>query len=172
MALEFEEKQVFVAHRLGPYQDKARPLVVKLHPDLKQKVLNNKKILAKKLNADKKGYFINSQLPDQWVEERRERLEQIKQAKATAKEDKVEVDIEIKERKVYINKQPVKKFLHTPRPKDLFVDSYEQDKIDKLKLLNSDTLSEKGSSFTAYGLKCSSMTRGQKRICKVETAIP
>ena len=157
-----------MAHRLGKYDGKARNIVVKLDPELKSKLFENKKKLAEKCNEADKKFFVNTQLPDQWVAERRERRQQIREVQETARKEKQAVNIEVHNRQVHVNNHPDKKYLQVPRPKELFVDTHEQEKIDKINMTNSDTQQEKDSTFTAYVVKCSSMTEVRRSYVKLK----
>ena len=173
LKVEHEDKHIQVAHRLGKFKDgKNCSMVVRCHPVLKDKILSNKKKLKGKKNKDNQAYFIEQQLPDQWTEEKRECFQYIKKAKKEAKDDEEDVDIEVKDRVVYINKQPMRKYLTPPKPRDLFVDKHEQDKIDKIKQYHSDPITEMGSTFQAFAVKCSSITEVKRAYVKMRQMYP
>ena len=121
--------------------------MLRCHAELKDKILKKKTTLKGKTNVKGKAYFVMQQMPDQWNEEKRERAEQIRKAVVDAKEEGLEADIKVKNRVVYVNKNPIKKYLAVPRPRDLFVDKQKQDKIDKIKQYHSDTVTEKDPHF-------------------------
>ena len=123
-------------------------------------------------NEGNKPYFINTQIPEHWAEENREWREQIRKAKAMAEKEGQEVNIEVKQKVVYVNKSPVRKFLQVPKAKDLFVDAAEQEKIDKIKMTCSDVFSKKGSSFTTFAVKCSSMTEIRRAYTRMKQTFP
>ena len=110
MGLTFKEDHVQTAHRLGTFdKDKDRPVVVRCHHSLKSAVLKSKEVLKNKTNSDGKNLYVNSQIPDQWAEEKRERREIIKKAKTTAKKEGKEIDIEVKQRVCLYQQAPSKK---------------------------------------------------------------
>ena len=168
-----ESKHIQVAHRLGEHRDNAhRPIIVRCHPTLKDNILSNKTKLKGIKNSNNKSYFVTKQLPDQWQEEKCERFQQIQKAKQAAKDDNQEVDIKVKNRTVYVNKQPVKKYLAAAKPRDLFVDEQEQVKIDKIKHFHSNPASYSGSTFQAFAIKCSSITEVRRGYIKIRQLFP
>ena len=173
LEMEVKEDQVQLAHRMGNAEEgKTRPMVVKCHPTLKTKILKNKPKLKDVKNENDDKFYINKQLPDQWVEENRELNEQIFKAKATSEKTGDAINIQIKNRVLYVNHQPMKKYLQVPKPAELFVDQQEQEKIEKMKWFNSDCKSEKGSSFAAFATKCSSITEVRRGYVKMKQTYP
>ena len=168
MKLECADDQLLVAHRLGENKEDSQcPMIIKCTYKLKELLLDNKTKLAKKTNTNDIKYYINKQLPDQWNEEKREQREEIAKAKKEAKKTKQEISIKMVNNKLLINNQPVIKHLMAPKPQDLFVDSNEQDKIEKIKVHNSNALPVRKCSFTAYAVKCSSMTEVRRAYVKM-----
>ena len=175
MKLEVDNKHLQVAHRIGqfnPESTTARPMVMRCHPTLKAKILAKRTSLKDITNEEGAHYYVNKQIPDQWAEENRERREQIRTAKDKAQQVGQNVDIKIQNRVVYVNHQPIRKFLEVPKPRDLFVDKQEQEKIDKIKTYHSDEYTKKGSSFTAHAVKCSSMTEVRRAYIKMKQLYP
>ena len=143
MNIQAQPDKIKVAHRIGlqQYPKVPRLMVVKLDNDLKDSVLKKKPELKEKTNEFGKGFYISKQIPDEWAEQQRELNESIRKAKAVndSKEDGAEKDsIQVKNRNLYINKEPQKKLLAVPKPAELFVEKAEQDKIDRMKLYSSD----------------------------------
>ena len=70
MLLEFGDHQIHVAHRIGSPQlndknPRPRLMIAKLHKDLLELVLSNKKNLKGKKNTNKRFYSVKRQLPDE-----------------------------------------------------------------------------------------------------------
>ena len=172
--MTLQDTQIEATHRIGQFQGGGNcQIVVRRDATLKTQALKKSKKLKDQKNELGKPIYINKQLPEQYIEANRVIWEQIKDAKDTASEEGLdEPMIEVKKQVVYVNKQPIKKFLHMPKGADLFIDKSEQKKIDKIKLYNSDTHTEKGSSFTAFGAKCSSITEVRRTYVKMKQLFP
>ena len=173
MGISFKENHLQVVHRIGEYKAGSHRIVVaKCHQRLKSAILSSKDKLKDKKNEEGKKYYINTQIPDEWKEEKRERREIIKKAKDKAKEEGKEVNVTVHKGTVFVNNQPQRKFLLPPKTHDLFPDAAEQEKIDKVKLFHSVEHSKEGSSFTAFAVKCSSMTEICRAYVKVRQTFP
>ena len=145
-------------------------MVVKCDKVTRDKILKNKSNLKDKKNDKDKPYYVNKQLPEEYVETNREIRELIRNAKKKAADEGCldSTTIKVKDHKVYVNKQPVVKQLLVPKPQDLFLDRSDQERIDKIKLHNSDTKSEQGSSFTAFAAKCSNIAEVRRGYTKMK----
>ena len=173
MGLAYKDKHIQKAHRLGQFKENGnRSIVVRCHPTLKSSVLQAKENLKGKKNEEGKHYYVNTQLPDQWIEEKRERKQIIQTAKKKAKDEGKEVKVEVRKGTVFLNSQPQRKFLQAPKSQDLFPDTAEQEKMDKLKIYNSSEITLDGSSFTGYAIKCSSTADVRRAYCKVRQLFP
>ena len=137
-------------------------MVATLHPNLRELVLSNLKNLKGKLNSNGKAYKISKQLPDQWVEENRKLKEDLYKAKKRNSEksdDEQQDTIEIRNRTLYVNKEPVKtSYLKPPSTADLFQEKTEQDRLDKIKYSVSAVQEERGSKFSSYALRVQSLS--------------
>ena len=69
MNIELQNSEILVAHRVGPKRrNKHRFIVVRCHPELKQRILSNAKNLKGNTNEDGASYYVNKQLPDQYIQ--------------------------------------------------------------------------------------------------------
>ena len=171
MKLEIAKENIVSAYRQGPYKkDQNRSIIVKCKDKAtKVAILKNKNKLKDVKNDKDMPYYINKQLPEAYVETNREIREIIKVAKKKAKDAGQDIpDIKVKERKVYVNKQPQIKALQIVKPQDLFVDKAEQEKLDKIKFYHSDTKTDQGSAFTGFVAKCSNITEARRAYVKIK----
>ena len=164
MELEFPSSSIIEAKRIGIPSSKPnspRLMVATLNPSLRQTVLSNKVKLKDKTNSFSKHNFISKQLPDEWVEENRVLRQQIKKthkANEVKSEEEEKDKIQVKSGTLYVNQIPQKKgLLQATKAADIFVDKNEQEKIDHIKLHNSSTIEENGSTFMASVVKLQSL---------------
>ena len=178
LLLDFPEEQIHTAHRIGyETNDETRPrfMIARLHPNLRDLVLTNKKKLKGKKNAKKRYYSVRKQISDEWSENSRELQTAIKKAQKTndQKSDAEEKDkIDIKYRTLYINRVPQKKLLCVPKIVDIFPEKPEQDKIDRMKLYNSSPKTAETSTFIAHAIKTQSITEVRRGYVKIKQMYP
>ena len=72
MCLEIDEEHIISARRIGKGMpgkpEIPRPILVQVHPTLREQILGNLKNLKGKVNDRKRSYRITKQLPDEWIE--------------------------------------------------------------------------------------------------------
>ena len=111
---------------MGQNKEGNRALLVRCTPDLKDRALQNKSNLKEKLNEDEKKYFVNRQLPEEYIERDREIRETVRKIKA--KEQSLPVKekskIEVKGKKVIVDGQEVQKHLKALMPEDVLADQF------------------------------------------------
>ena len=178
MSLIVESNVIKTAYRLGKKKSDAkypRLMIASLNMEFKETVLSNRKVLKDKKNKDGKFYSIDTQLPDEWTEQRREMRETKQKAKAINKHKKPEEkkdEIKVVDRQVYVNDVLQTKPLYPPKIQELFPNKAEQDKIDKIKLYPSTTHDEEGSSFQAFAVKSQNLTEIKRAYVKVKQFFP
>ena len=113
------------------------------------------KNLKEKTNDEGDKYYVNKQIPEEFVEAGRELREIVRDQKLKDKNlpSKQKSSIEVKQGAVYIDGHKVEKQLLPPQPIELFVDKAEREKMDKIKLSASDTISLNGSDFLGFAYK-------------------
>ena len=175
--VDAEKSEIFVAHRIGKFHKnlkKPRLMKVRCVASLRERVMSNVSNLAEKTNEAGDSYYINKQLPEKIAEQNRENRFTIKELKS--KESSLPLKdrskIEIKDKIVYQNGEPLAKELLPPEPLDLFPEGAERDKLDKMKLSSSDAISEKGSDFQAYAIKTGQMVEVRRAYRKVKALHP
>ena len=175
--IDVNEDEILFTHRVGKfYKEAKRPriMLVKCTHLLKERILSNASILKDKENANGDGYYINKQLPEKLMEERRERRATIQEV--TRREVNLPVKermkVEVKQNVVYLDGEPVKKNLLSPQPLDLFPDDNEKEKIDSIKLAASDVTTESNSDFQAYAVKTNSQAEVNRAYRKVRSLHP
>ena len=179
MGLIVESHMIKKAYRIGQkkpeMKERTRMMVVTLNSDFRDTVLSNKKNLKGKKNKYDKFYSVDTQLPDQWSEQRRETREIAKKAKKANKEKKPgqpKDEIQIKDRQVFINDNIQLKPIYPPKVHELFPNKSEQDKIDKIKLYPSTQVEEDGSMFQAFTVKSQNTTEIKRAYVKVKQTFP
>ena len=180
MGLEFPSTQIRSARRFGGYihgkPEIPRPIRVQVHPDLRELIFANVGKLKGKKNERKRSYNISKQLPEQWMEERRQlnaEVQKVKKANEQKGEDQQKDDITVKNRILYVNRVPQKKVpFPAPGPVDLFPDKTEQDKLDKIKYATSTVVEESGSAFQAFAIKLQSITEVKRAYVRVRQLHP
>ena len=104
-------------------------------------------------------YYVNAQLPEPMATEKRECDQQyrsiMKANSLIPEEDKHKrVPVQIKNNMLYINKKPQKTHIFPPNVHAIFnTDKDTQKKMDTLKFVHSDVISEKGSNFQGHAIK-------------------
>ena len=180
MCLEFDPDHIYTAKRLGrgmPGKPEIPfPMLIHVHPTLRETIMSNLKNLKGKLNDREKPYRILKRLPEEWAEEKRklqaefQRVKKINDAKTDAEQKD---DIQIKGRQLMVNKKVQKmQYLQAPKASDVFVDKNEQDKLEKLKFATSITIEESGSKFQAYAIKLQSITEAKRAYTRVKQIHP
>ena len=171
------EDEILVAHRIGQYNPKAkkpRIILARCVPVLKQRIFKNMSNLKDNTNSSGDYYYINKQLPEKYKEQNREIREIIKDQKAKdeALPPKDRSKIEVKNKKVYIDSIPVNKYIHPVEVCELFPESMEREKQDKLKLATSDTVNVEGSNFVAYAIKTGQTQEVRRAYHKIRRTHP
>ena len=120
MKMEIEDEEVETAHRIGPkpkQASKSRLMVMRCQTALQQRIFKFTKNLKGIKNEDDEHYYINQQLPEPLLTEKREREEKLREVRdANLKEtDKTkQVLAEIKNKTLYLNHVPKKTHIHFP----------------------------------------------------------
>ena len=82
LQIQLYDHEVEVAHRVGMASESSqRLMVVRYKQDLTKRIFDNVKDLKGKKNADGKLCFIIRQIPDKWVEDKRQIQGRIKELK-------------------------------------------------------------------------------------------
>ena len=175
--IDVAEEEVLVTHRIGKYmksQRKPRLMVVRCTYPLKECIMSNVKNLKDKANSKGDNYYINKQLPEKLAEQNREIRQIVRKQKS--KEETLPMgersQIQVQNKKVYIDGEEVVKLLLPPEPMELFTDNAETEKIDKIKLASSDVETEKGSVFQAFAMKASQLVDVKRGYVKVRQLNP
>ena len=164
LQIDVEEKDILVAHRIGPSPSLAstvshpRLMVVRCSPAAKQKMLDNSKKLAKKTNANGGSFYINQQIPESVMAEKKNIAHEIKRIRDGNKDLPLQqrTRYRVKNRVLYIEGKPVQKAIAPPSIRDMIPDTIaEQEKMEKIKLWYAESKQEKGNIFTAIAAKVS-----------------
>ena len=175
LEIEVKDEEIIVAYRKGMQRQKiARPMLVHCQYPLKERIFQNVKNLKEKVNEIGDSYYINKQLPDALVEKNKEIRENVKQQKDLDKAlpPAQRSKIEVRNKTVFIDGQPVEKQLLPPQLIEMFADRAECDKREKIKFAVSDTTSLKGSDFIAFAFKTGQLNEVKRAYRKVRSMHP
>ena len=170
IGIDIEKDDILVAHRVGPINKFGeRLMVVRCTQKLKDKMLSNAKNLSTKVNSQKRKFFVNSQVPESVLADKKMKAHQIKMTKEQNKSlpDTMKHQFYVKNKILYIDEVPQTKTVATPSFSDLIPDQQEQEKMEKIKLWYSESKSENGNIFTAIATKVSGameVNRAYRRI--------
>ena len=171
--LEYAEDEVMDVHRIGGLgKDNNRQMVVRCTPKMKQRVLANANKLAKKSNRNGKPMYINPQVPEAFIAQRKENSKRIRSIKVenSGKPFKLRTKYFVKNKVLHVDGYPVEKPIQPPTIEEILPDEQEQDKMEKVKLWYSDPKQEKGNVFIAIAAKVSSIVevkRAYRRIRQI-----
>ena len=175
LEIEAGSQQILVAHRIGEKtSSRDRPMVVRCHPKLRQKVLNKKKTLNKKTNSKGRPYYVNQQVPEALVAQQKEltyNIGKIKRANSK-KAEQLRDTFKVKQGKLVVNGEPFEKVVKTPKVSELFAGKVEQDKMDRVKFWFSNPIEERGSVFTGVVTKTSSVAEVKRAYKKITQLYP
>ena len=174
LGIEVSLEEILVAHRIGADIGKDRLMVVRCTPGLKSRILANKKKLRSKVNANDQYYYVNAQIPESRVAERREIAHKIKEIKGSneGKTPDQRTKFKLQGQKLIIGDQPMIKQVKPPAFEELFPDMAEQERMEKIKLWYSDPRQENGSVFTAIGVKVSSVAEVNRAYRRMRQLYP
>ena len=156
-------EQVIVAHRLGKkIPGKLRQMVVRCSPHLRRTVFDYTKKLKGIKNDQDRAYSVVPQYPEPIVTHRKEMREEIielKKLNESIQEEAKKIKFEIKQGQLVINGKPKKQHIYPPTVQEMYnIDEQEFIKIDKIKLVPSETITEKSSAFTGYAANIQNST--------------
>ena len=169
--IEVEKEEIMMAHRIGGIdKDDCQQMLVQCTPLLRERILTSSKNLYKKMNAAEKPYFVNQQIPENVLAQKRENAYKIKKIKEENKNKpiKLRTPFKVKNNKLFVEGYPDDKLVVPPQFGDLFADTQEQDKMEKIKMWYSDSKEERGNIFTAVGVKASSLTEVRRAYRRVK----
>lgn len=175
MLLRFDQKELKVAHRIGPFaRDNTRLMVAKVNTRLKELILANTTILRDKRNNKGNSYFVNLQMPDAILAEKRALQYEVKKIKDFNEDKPKEQKIKfaVRNKQLYINDELQEQQVVVPQPLDLFVDRKEQEKMDEIDFTVSKPKSSGGSQFLALATNVHSAQQTQRAYRKVRQMYP
>ena len=140
-------------------------MVVRCHPELKQLILRNVRNLKGKKNGKDQFYYVNKQLPEALMEKEREIRHYIKELKQ--KEESLPKD---KKTKIEVRNGQLKK-VELPMVLQLFPDDKEKSAIDKIKLVQSNSHSERGTQIISQAVSAKNLTEVRRAYVKSQDDI-
>ena len=127
-------------------------------------------------NKDGKAYIIQPQIPEPKATQRKEmrqKVQEIKKLNATVDDPNCHTKAEIKKGSLYINGRLEKKHIHPPTVSEMFnIDKSTQAKLDKIKPIDSTTIYEKSSEFTAFAIRSNTSAEVKLAYKKIKQISP
>ena len=158
LEMQVEDNEIVKAHRLGEKRDlKPRTMVIKCTDALRGRVFGYTKNLKTKTNENKEKFYVDPQLPDKQVAERKNVSQQIQTVKNNLPKEET-ATFKIKKNKLYVNNELQKQHivpLTATALLDMSMDEHEL--LSKEVLLESKRVVEKGSTFKAYAKSVKSL---------------
>ena len=147
--MELEQKiPIKQAYRIGSANPHTMMVVVK-NPDDKYTIFSNAKKLAGKSNARKQLFYVNNDLMDDELEQKKYYRELIKENKS--KEEENQLQISLKKGKLFANNKIIKQELNFPDARDVLTLSDEElAEVQKVKTYLAGTHEEDQSDFHCY----------------------
>ena len=175
--IDVDHSEVYIARRLGQWHKNLkhpRSMLFRCKFTLKERIFTNIKNLSDKTNNAGHKYYVNKQLPEVLIEENREIRREVQKLKLKEQDlpNKDKSSIEVKNKVVHIDRQPIVKQIQQIEIEEYFPDSQEKEKQDKLKLTSSDIVTEQGSSFTAYTIKSGQIHEVRRAYRKIKRNHP
>lgn len=168
----FKIKDAFRVGQKDPA--KQRLLVLKSNLFLKRKILEAYKEYKERLGGGKPQFFVNAQMPDKMVEQNRlvRHLiwDQRKKEEDLPLEQKGRITVQ--NNTVLVNKKVIKTRLPAVKPRHMFQDPENQNKLDNIKLVSSEIKAERGSYFRAFAARCTKAEDAHLVQVKVRQNIP
>ena len=156
LEIDVMDTEILIAHRIGRKdkkdKDKNRMMLVRCTPDLKSRIFENISNLKDKKNEKDMPYYINKQLPDMFVEQKRENREIIAAVKKKEKSLPVnqKTTIEIRDHKVFLGDQLAPKHLPRVEINELFPTKSEKEKQAQIIFTSSDVVGDRMSTFQSF----------------------
>lgn len=150
-------------------------MIVRLARPLKQKILSAKAKLKQLQEQRGETYFINPQLPDAMLAEKKVLHYEIKRIKdynevQQNKEDKL--NFFVKDTQLYIEEEPHVQLIFPPKPTDLFASEAEQEKMDEMLMGTSLPKTKSGSIFVGAAIPAMNLEEVNRAYRKVRQMYP
>ena len=131
--------------------------------------MENSKNLKGKENENGRQFYVNQQVPEHIIANKKKISHEIQKIKAVNfnKPQGQKVKYVVKKNKLYTDGVPVAKPITSPSVDELFVEEVEQERMDKLKMYYSEPKEEKGSVFTAIAVKVSNIAEIRRAYKKI-----
>lgn len=180
MLIKVEVNEIKVAHRLGYHnsessQTKPRLMVVKVSQSLKQRIFQNKHQLKGKYNAAGSQFFVNLQIPEAHMAEKKALAYEVNRIKKfnefqRNKEDKIK--FEVKGKQLYVEQELHVQNVFPPRPLELFVSPEEQEAMDNMDFVLSQPKTKGGSIFVGLAVQVTTLQEVNRAYRKVRQMYP
>ena len=173
LGLEVKDEHIYLAHRSGQDNtNRGKIITARCHPKIVNLATAKSSKLKEKTNTNGQSYYLNRQLPEAVLAEKKEISHAIGKIKKTnqGKTFNQRTKYQVKDKQLFVDDAPVQKQLVLPTVEEMFPQNAEQQKIDKVKFWFSDSKEEKGSIFTAVATKISSIAeakRAYRKACQL-----
>ena len=170
LGMSVNSREIFVAHKLGE-----ESIVARVDPALKNEVFNRVGRLQGQKNSKNKDIYITDQQPE-GPRARRMYAKEL-QKEIIANNQHLPKDqrpkVEVKQDRVYVNKDLRKNTCPAPKPIDVLdVEPEERKMIDKIKFAQCEERTEKGSSFRGLCAKASNRVEIRRAYKKARIMFP
>lgn len=156
MGIQVEQSELVLAHRIGaPRPGITRAMVVKVTTALKFRILANKNKLKDKTNRFGEFFFVNQQLPEAIMAQKRAVQYEIKHIKNfnEGKPKAQKKTFAVKNKQLFVNDELYEQQVTAPSPLDLFVGPAEQKLLDRIQFSVSEPKSHESSQFIGLATK-------------------
>lgn len=176
LALSFEEDEIKTAYHQGSFiPGKTRLMVVKLSQSLKQKAIDSREKLKQIQHTTGEVFFINPQLPEAILAEKKAIQYEVKRIKSfneSQKNKKDQLDFYVKNKQLYVENEPHVQQVFPPRPTELFVTTAEQQKMDDMLMGMSQPKTKRGSVFVGVAIPVLTLEEVSRAYRKVRQMYP
>ena len=151
-----EDIKVKKAQRLGDPNAKDRPVLIKLeNAQEKAKIYKNITHLKGKQNTKRRLFYVNDDLDEQQMEQRRMYRALIKENN----EQELNLTIKMQCNRLMVNNTIIKPKVYAPKSTDILrLTDEERMRVEAAKLVAAQEYTEKGSDYYAYALKVRNTT--------------
>lgn len=176
LRIRFEQSQIKTAFRQGPYNPtRTRGMIVKLSRSLKQKALAAKETLKQLERNTGEIFYINEQIPEALLAERKAlqyEIKRIKEYNEGQKNEQAKLDFYVKNKQLYVENEPHTQYVYPPKPTELFVSAQEQTKIDEMLIGMSQPKTKGGSVFVGVAIPTLTLEDVNRAYRKVRQMYP
>lgn len=176
MNIKVDTSEIKFAYRQGKFtQGKTRVMITKVSRDLKEFILSKKGRLRQLQQDTGEAYYVNIQLPEAIVAERKAlqyELQRIKKFNKTQQQDEDKLQYHVKSNQLYVENQLQEQEVFPPRPTELFTSPKEQEVLDDMLMGMSQPKTKGGSVFVGFAIPVQTLQDVNRAYRKVRQMYP